>query len=66
MRHGYQLKTDVDFHNAILFKCLVSITKDGEDVGSGYLLSQSHHAVETVDSYYFKNTCEFTVVTMVH
>ncbi|QGQ97077.1 hypothetical protein EHS13_20380 [Paenibacillus psychroresistens] len=66
MTHGFKLKTDVDFHNAILFKCLVSITQDGEEVGNGYILSQGHHAIETIDSYFFKNACEFTVISMVH
>jgi hypothetical protein len=58
---GYLLKTDADFHNAILFHSLVSITQDGEHVGSGYILSQSRHCIETIDAYYFKSACEFKV-----
>jgi hypothetical protein len=60
-KHGYLLKTDADFHNAILFQSLVSITQDGEHVGSGYILSQSRHCIETIDANYFKCACEFKV-----
>ena len=32
--HGYRLETEVDFHNAILFGLLVSVTQEGEHLGS--------------------------------
>jgi hypothetical protein len=29
-KHGYLLKTDADFFNAILLELVVTVTKDGE------------------------------------
>jgi hypothetical protein len=66
MSHGQILKTAADFDNAILFQIVVSITQDGEHMGSGLILSQSHHCIETIDSYYFKDACEFRVCSLVH
>ncbi|MEX2460244.1 MAG: hypothetical protein WD469_02895 [Paenibacillaceae bacterium] len=61
INHGYRLKTEADFHNAIIFGLIVSITQGGEHYGSGPILSQSYHVVQMIDSYFFKHTCEFTV-----
>jgi hypothetical protein len=64
MKHGQLLTTDVDFENAIMFQLVVSITQDGEHMGSGQILSQSHHCIETADAYYFKAAYEFKVMSM--
>ena len=61
---GYRLETEVDFHNAILFRLLVSVTHEGEHLGSGLIHSQSYHVVKMINEYYFKYACEFTVCSM--
>lgn len=61
---GYRLETEADFHNAILFGLIVSVTQDGEHLGSGLILSQSYHVVKTINNYYFKHVCKFTVCSM--
>jgi hypothetical protein len=59
------LETDADFHNAILFGIAVSITQDGEHMGSGHVLSQTYHVVKMTDGIYFKDACVFTVCAAV-
>jgi hypothetical protein len=66
MSHGQVLKTDVDFENAIMFQLIVSITQYGKHMGSGQILSQSHHCIQTVDGIYSKGECEFKVCSLVH
>jgi hypothetical protein len=66
MEHGQILTTDIDFENAIKFQLEVSITQDGEHMGTEQILSQSQHCIETANAYYFKDACEFMVMTMVH
>jgi hypothetical protein len=61
MTHGYILKTDVDFFNAILFRHNISVTQDGEQIGSGVIISQSQHAVKMADAHFFKHSCNFMV-----
>jgi hypothetical protein len=56
----------IDFENAIKFQLEVSITQDGEHMGIGPILSQSHHCIETAEAYYFKDACEFMVCSLVH
>jgi hypothetical protein len=62
--HGYQLKTDADFHNAILFRIVVSVTQEGVHIGSGLILSQSYHVVKMIEAFYFKYSCDFTVCSI--
>ncbi|QGQ97076.1 hypothetical protein EHS13_20375 [Paenibacillus psychroresistens] len=66
MSHGQLLKSPADFENAIMFQIIVSITQDGEHMGSGQLIKQSQHCIHTVDAIYFKGVCEFKVCSMVH
>jgi len=65
MIHGQILLTDADFHNAALFGIAISVTQDGEHMGSGHILSQSKHVVKMLDVYYFKDACVFTVCSAV-
>jgi hypothetical protein len=65
MVHGQRLKTEVDFHNANLFGIAVSVTKDGQHVGSGHIISQSKYVVKMIDGLYFKDDCIFTVCSAV-
>jgi hypothetical protein len=66
MSHGQILKTDVDFDNAILFQMIISIIQDGEHMGSGQILKQSHNCIHTTNAIYFKGACEFKVCSLVH
>jgi hypothetical protein len=59
--HGYQLQSEADFDNAIFFGNVVSITLEGEHVGSGRILAQSRHVITTANANYYKKACEFTV-----
>jgi hypothetical protein len=65
MVHGQILKTDADFHNAILLGIAVSITQDDEQMGSGHIIDQSKYTVKTIDCNYFKDACVFTVFSAV-
>jgi hypothetical protein len=65
MVHGQLLKTEVDFHNAIIFGIAVSLTRDGQHLGSGHIISQSKYVVKMIDGIYFKDTCDFTVCSAV-
>jgi hypothetical protein len=62
--HGYLLKTDADFHNAILFGIVVSVTHEGLQIGNGIILSQSYHVVRMKESFFFKYSCDFIVCSM--
>jgi azurin len=65
MVHGQLLKTNADFDNAILFGIAVSVTEDGHLVGSGHVTSYTYHVVKMENGYFFKDTCVFTVCSVV-
>jgi hypothetical protein len=60
-KHGYHLTTDADFDNAIYFGFIVSVTHDGEHLGSGHLVAHSKNVVRMVNSEFFKYNSTFTV-----
>lgn len=64
MSYGQVLKTESDFKNAIKNQLEVSVTQDGEHVGNGIIISQSHHCIQTTNAIYFKAVCEIRVCTM--
>jgi hypothetical protein len=66
MEHGKLLNTEEDFEDAIENGVEVSVTQDGKHLGSGRIISQTNESVRMVNAYYFKNSCEFTVCTLVH
>ena len=59
--HGYLLRTDADFDNAIYFESIISITRNGFHSGSGILRSHNETAVMLLQESYSKNDCEFKV-----
>jgi hypothetical protein len=59
--HGYHLKTDADFDNAIYFGLIVSITHKGQHLGSGHILSHSNNVVKVIHTEMLKSNNEFTV-----
>lgn len=65
MLHGQILKKDADFYYAGLFGIAISVTQDGEHVGSGHIVSQTKHVLKMIDCYYFKDACVFTVCSSV-
>lgn len=60
------LKSDLDFEKAILFRSIVEVTQDGILVGNGRITAHSQYSVKMSDSSYMKDSCEFTIETMVH
>jgi hypothetical protein len=60
-KHGYQLKTEADFDNAIYFGLVISITKENEHIGSGILTFHNSEFVKLHFANYYKNCCTFTV-----
>jgi hypothetical protein len=62
-KHGYQLKTEVDFDNAIYCGLVVSITQDNEHIGSGILKFHNTEFVKLHFTNYYKSCCTFTVCT---
>jgi hypothetical protein len=63
--HGYRLKTDADFDNAIYFGYIISIVHGFEHLGSGKLKSHQNDFVNLNQSIYFKSSCSFTICSMV-
>jgi hypothetical protein len=66
MLKGQVIKSDLDFDKAILFKTEVEVTQDDKVMGSGNVISHSRYTVKMADGYFFKDECEFTVLSMVH
>jgi hypothetical protein len=60
-KHGYRLKSDADFDNAIYFGLVVSITQDNEHIGSGILNFHNANFVKLHFENYSKCCCTFTV-----
>jgi hypothetical protein len=60
-RHGTHLITDADFDNAVNFGYIVSVTQNGEHLGSGHIISHSKNVIKMIDGYYFKYNCEFAL-----
>jgi hypothetical protein len=65
MVHGQHLKSNADFDNAILFGLAVSVTEEGQHLGSGHITSYTYHVVKMENGYFFKDTCVFTVCSAV-
>jgi hypothetical protein len=65
MLKGNVLKSDLDFDKAILFKTEVEVTRHDKVIGSGNVISHSRFTVKMEDGYFFKDECEFTVLSMV-
>ncbi|QGQ96753.1 hypothetical protein EHS13_18645 [Paenibacillus psychroresistens] len=63
---GQILLTDSDFEDAILNDIEVKVTQDGMHLGSGRVVSYGLHTVKLTSSYFFKDGCEFTVISMFH
>jgi hypothetical protein len=61
MVQGQVLKSEADFHNAILFGVAVTVTQEDEPIGVGHILDQSMYTVKLADGRYFKDACVFTV-----
>ncbi|QGQ95847.1 hypothetical protein EHS13_13650 [Paenibacillus psychroresistens] len=66
MLKGQVLKSDLDFDKAILFKSEIEVTQDGKVLGSGKVMSHTQYSVKMVNGYFFKDGCEFMVMSMVH
>ncbi|MDB5054404.1 MAG: hypothetical protein JWM44_2454 [Bacilli bacterium] len=60
-RSGYQLKSDVDFDNAIIFHLIISITQQDMHIGSGYIKSHNSEVVTLADVTVSKELCEFKI-----
>jgi hypothetical protein len=60
-RSGYQLKTDVDFDNAIIFRLIISITQQDMHVGSGFIKSHNSEVVYLSNFAVSKKLCEFKI-----
>jgi hypothetical protein len=60
-KHGYPLTTNADFDNAIYFGFIVSITHEGEHLGSGHIVTHSKNVVRMIDGEYFKYNTTFKV-----
>lgn len=58
---GYQLKTDVDFDNAIIFRLIISITQQDMHVGSGFIKSHNSEVVYLNQFAVSKKLCEFKI-----
>jgi hypothetical protein len=63
-KHGYRLKTDADFDNAIYFGYIISIAHESEHLGSGKIKSHNSHFVSHNQSVHFKLNCTFTICSM--
>jgi hypothetical protein len=63
-KHGYRLKTDADFDNAIYFGYIISIVHEFEHLGSGKIKSHNHNCVSLNQSVHFKSSCTFTICSM--